>query len=273
MRHDLRPSPALPGPAGQKKIAADFRRAFSDLRMTLDLVLAEGDLVAARWTTTGTHSGSWGGVEPTGRAVTFSGVNIFRFTERQGRGALEPPRRSRADAAGRRSDLRRQRSGQIAVRGRSDRQRSPPLLRGARRGGPDAACSRDVQLRDRLGLVRRRAGRSRACHRLRPTRLHAKRATGTVRADHGLPARGRRGIAPRGARRVARGCRRPKLWRRDRPGRRAQVPGSRASPGLAGTSPVRALAGSSTVGASPARARKGGGDPGDRGASPGAVST
>ena len=81
VRHDLRPSVALPGPEGQRTIAADFRRAFPDLRMTLDLIVAEGDLVAARWTTIGTHSGPWAGVEPTGKSVTFSGVNIFRLEE------------------------------------------------------------------------------------------------------------------------------------------------------------------------------------------------
>ena len=42
-------------------------------------MLGEGDLVAARWTASGTHSGDWGDVAPTGKHVTFSGVNIFRF--------------------------------------------------------------------------------------------------------------------------------------------------------------------------------------------------
>jgi steroid delta-isomerase-like uncharacterized protein len=81
VRHDLRPTQAIPGPEGQAAIAADFRRAFPDLRMTVDLILAEGDHVAARWTTTGTHTGPWGGVEPTGRTATFSGVNVFRFAD------------------------------------------------------------------------------------------------------------------------------------------------------------------------------------------------
>ena len=81
VRHDLRPSQALPGPAGQAKIAADFREAFPDLRFDVELVLGEDELVAARWTATGTHTGRWGAVEPTGLRATFSGVNIFRFAD------------------------------------------------------------------------------------------------------------------------------------------------------------------------------------------------
>jgi predicted ester cyclase len=49
--------------------------------MTIDLLLAGSDLVAARWTTTGTHSGAWAGIAPTGTRVTFSGVNIFRLED------------------------------------------------------------------------------------------------------------------------------------------------------------------------------------------------
>ncbi len=79
VRHDLRPTKAEPGGAGQALIAAQFRRAFPDLVWRVDLVLGDGDLVAARWTASGTHSGAWGDVAPTGKHVTFSGVNIFRF--------------------------------------------------------------------------------------------------------------------------------------------------------------------------------------------------
>jgi len=81
VRHDLRPTTAEPGPAGQARIATDFRTAFPDLRMELDLILGEGDLVAARWTAEGTNTGSWGGRLPTGRRARFSGVNIFRFED------------------------------------------------------------------------------------------------------------------------------------------------------------------------------------------------
>ena len=81
IRHDLRPSSALPGPGGQKKIAGDFRAAFPDLRVTVELLVAEADMVVARWTMDGTHTGQWGAVAPTGRHARFSGVNIFRLAE------------------------------------------------------------------------------------------------------------------------------------------------------------------------------------------------
>ena len=79
VRHDLRPTDPPAGPAGQAMIAEQFRLAFPDLEWQVDLVLGEDDLVAARWTATGTQSGAWGDVEPTGKRVSFAGVNIFRF--------------------------------------------------------------------------------------------------------------------------------------------------------------------------------------------------
>jgi steroid delta-isomerase-like uncharacterized protein len=79
VRHDLRPARAAPGAAGQALIAEQFQRAFPDLEWRVDLVLGDGDLVAARWTASGTHSGAWADVAPTGKRATFSGVNIFRF--------------------------------------------------------------------------------------------------------------------------------------------------------------------------------------------------
>lgn len=79
VRHDLRASRATPGAVGQARIAEEFRHAFPDLQWRVDLVLGERDLVAARWTASGTHTGNWGDLAPTGESVEFSGVNIFRF--------------------------------------------------------------------------------------------------------------------------------------------------------------------------------------------------
>jgi steroid delta-isomerase-like uncharacterized protein len=80
-RHDFRESEPTPGPEGQKRIAADFRAAFPDLTWEIDFILADGDFVAGRWTAMGTHLGVWAGVEPTGRPMQFSGINVFRFAD------------------------------------------------------------------------------------------------------------------------------------------------------------------------------------------------
>jgi steroid delta-isomerase-like uncharacterized protein len=79
-RHDFRAGDAAPGPEGQKQITAAFREAFPDLTWDVDFILADGDFVAGRWTATGTHLGAWAGVEPTGRSMEFSGINVFRFS-------------------------------------------------------------------------------------------------------------------------------------------------------------------------------------------------
>ena len=67
VRHDFRSTEPVPGPEGQKQIAADFRAAFPDLDFVVDFLVAEDDFVVGRWTATGTHSGRWGTGEPTGR--------------------------------------------------------------------------------------------------------------------------------------------------------------------------------------------------------------
>jgi predicted ester cyclase len=81
VRHDFRAGEPEHGAEGQKRIAEAFRAAFPDLTWHLDFVLAEGDLVAARWTAGGTHLGSWAGISPTGRKMRFSGINAFRFAD------------------------------------------------------------------------------------------------------------------------------------------------------------------------------------------------
>jgi steroid delta-isomerase-like uncharacterized protein len=81
IRHDLRAGTPLPGAAGQVQIARDFRAAFPDLKITVDLLVAEDEFVTARWTMRGTNTGAWGKTPPSGRSIVFSGVNIFRFAE------------------------------------------------------------------------------------------------------------------------------------------------------------------------------------------------
>jgi steroid delta-isomerase-like uncharacterized protein len=80
-RHDFRAGEPASGAEGQKAIAAAFRAAFPDLTWEIDFLLGDGDFVVGRWTASGTHLGPWAGVEPTGRPMRFSGINVFRFSD------------------------------------------------------------------------------------------------------------------------------------------------------------------------------------------------
>ncbi len=56
-----------------------FLVAFPDLRFTVDQLVGEGDLVVSRWTATGTQTGAFFDIAPTGTAVEWTGINVFRF--------------------------------------------------------------------------------------------------------------------------------------------------------------------------------------------------
>jgi steroid delta-isomerase-like uncharacterized protein len=58
-----------------------YRAAFPDLRYTVEDQLAEGDLVASRWTVRGTHRGELMGIAPTGKEIELRGITIHRFAE------------------------------------------------------------------------------------------------------------------------------------------------------------------------------------------------
>jgi steroid delta-isomerase-like uncharacterized protein len=55
-----------------------FLDAFPDYTITPEIVLAEGDMVAMRWTATGTHHGEFNGIEPTGEEFTVSDMGMYR---------------------------------------------------------------------------------------------------------------------------------------------------------------------------------------------------
>jgi predicted SnoaL-like aldol condensation-catalyzing enzyme len=70
--------PGATGPEVAKQDARTYRGAFRIDSLTRDAELAEGDLVCQLWTFTGTHIGDLGGIAPTGRQVTASGMDLFR---------------------------------------------------------------------------------------------------------------------------------------------------------------------------------------------------
>jgi steroid delta-isomerase-like uncharacterized protein len=61
-----------------KQNALMFRAAFPDLRAEIEDIFGVGDRVAVRLTFRGTHRGAFFGMPPTGRAVLFSSVEIYR---------------------------------------------------------------------------------------------------------------------------------------------------------------------------------------------------
>jgi len=77
--HDPASPEPLRGPKGVKEFVAIYRTAFPDARVTVEQQLAEGNLVATRWSGRGTHEGELLGVEPTGKRVTVSGLTISKL--------------------------------------------------------------------------------------------------------------------------------------------------------------------------------------------------
>jgi steroid delta-isomerase-like uncharacterized protein len=82
-------SPGIPpgvpttGPDGLKGIVSLLRSAFPDLQVTIDEMVAEGDMVVARTTYTGTHRGNFQGIPPTGQRVNWGAVDIVHLRDGQ----------------------------------------------------------------------------------------------------------------------------------------------------------------------------------------------
>jgi predicted ester cyclase len=64
-----------------KEMLGVIRGGFPDARASIELVLAEGDLVAYRSTAEGTHTREYFGVAPTGKRVKFRQLNIDRIRD------------------------------------------------------------------------------------------------------------------------------------------------------------------------------------------------
>jgi predicted ester cyclase len=73
--------PPLAGHDGARQLITILQSAFPDLRTTVDQVLVEGDLVAARLTHAATHLGPFLGIPPTGRQATVTATGIFRVQD------------------------------------------------------------------------------------------------------------------------------------------------------------------------------------------------
>ena len=73
--------PSLRGPSEFKPFQAMYRGAFPDIDLQVDDMLAEGDLVAARWSGVGTHRGDGLGFMATSKRAQFKGLTIVRVRD------------------------------------------------------------------------------------------------------------------------------------------------------------------------------------------------
>jgi steroid delta-isomerase-like uncharacterized protein len=61
-----------------KQSVAMYHQAFSDLQITPQTIIAEGDRVVVEWTARATHTGAFRSIPPTGKQLTYAGINIYR---------------------------------------------------------------------------------------------------------------------------------------------------------------------------------------------------
>jgi len=79
VHHDASTPDLGKGPESEKKRVGLYRTAFTDLRLKIEDMIAEGETVVARWTCRGAHKGDLNGIAPTGKQIAISGVSVVRF--------------------------------------------------------------------------------------------------------------------------------------------------------------------------------------------------
>ncbi|MGH2735772.1 MAG: ester cyclase [Actinomycetota bacterium] len=79
--HPSESEEATRGPEGVKEYVAGLRGAASDLTVTVEDQVAEGDKVVTRWMAQGTHDGELMGIAPTGRTAVVAGITIQRLRD------------------------------------------------------------------------------------------------------------------------------------------------------------------------------------------------
>ena len=74
VRHEL-------GLSGARDHIEGVRRTYPDLKLKIEHQIAEGEWVVSRVLVQGTHDGEWMGIQPTGKPVKISAVNIDRVVK------------------------------------------------------------------------------------------------------------------------------------------------------------------------------------------------
>jgi predicted ester cyclase len=71
----------LDGMDGFRDFYRQFRAAMSDIHVTVEETITEGDLIAARCAVTARHTGEWMGKPPKGNRVKFTGMAMARLKD------------------------------------------------------------------------------------------------------------------------------------------------------------------------------------------------
>jgi steroid delta-isomerase-like uncharacterized protein len=73
-------NPDLPrGPAGVRQSVTATRKAFPNLRVTIEDIIAKDNTVVVRWNVTATHQGEYRGIAPTEKNISYGGIIICRI--------------------------------------------------------------------------------------------------------------------------------------------------------------------------------------------------
>jgi steroid delta-isomerase-like uncharacterized protein len=81
--HDPSSPERLEGRDEYREYIKTYRRAFSDLEYAVETILAEDDHAALQYTARGKHDGEFLGLEPTGRNISVSGMELYRIEDGQ----------------------------------------------------------------------------------------------------------------------------------------------------------------------------------------------
>ncbi|MGB8643595.1 MAG: ester cyclase [Anaerolineae bacterium] len=80
VQHDAG-QPPLQGREALKQYVGMFLTGFPDLHFSTDELIAEGDRVVWRFTSTATQTGPFMGIPPTGKRGVVPGIVVFRFED------------------------------------------------------------------------------------------------------------------------------------------------------------------------------------------------
>jgi steroid delta-isomerase-like uncharacterized protein len=69
------------GAAALREGIRSLRDAFPDFRITAEDQIAEGDRLAVRYRGEGTHLGTWQGIPPAGKRISYTGILIVRVAD------------------------------------------------------------------------------------------------------------------------------------------------------------------------------------------------